>query len=184
MCGFRSCIARMLLTCFTVRGKRRLRTITVSITIESHHGTPSVSWKYSSTVPRMLTMGPKMAWKKSAIVLIIGSYSSYRVESSSGERVTTEHPEDAHEDAPRHAVFFYGLQRVQRAARCISAGCREQGGEVGAVELDQPYARLSHRHAPPSNRPGRLAYPAERFVELRTELLEGRLSGGRFRRHH
>jgi hypothetical protein len=32
----------MLLTCFTVRGKRRLRTITVSSTIESHHGTPSV----------------------------------------------------------------------------------------------------------------------------------------------
>jgi hypothetical protein len=32
----------MLLTCFTVRGKSRLRTITVSITIASHHGAPSV----------------------------------------------------------------------------------------------------------------------------------------------
>src|SRR5215211_6410335 len=122
MCGFRSCIARMLLTCFTVSGKRRLRTITVSITIESHQATPSVWWKYSSTVPWMSTMGPKRVWKKSAMLLIMRFYSSYGVESSLGERVTTEHPEDAHVNALRYAVLLYGLQRVQRAARGKSAG--------------------------------------------------------------
>jgi len=63
----------MLLTCFTVRGKRRLRTITVSITIESHQGTPSVWWKYSKTVPITFTIGPKIFWKKSAIPLTIRS---------------------------------------------------------------------------------------------------------------
>src|SRR5215210_1254652 len=122
MCGFRSCIARMLLTCFTVSGKRRLRTITVSITIDSHQATPSVWWKYSSTVPRMSTMGLKRVWKKSAMLLIMRSYSSYGVESSIGERVTAEHREDVHVNALRYNVLLYGLQRVQRAARSESAG--------------------------------------------------------------
>src|SRR5215207_8908170 len=90
-------------------------------------------------------MGPKTLWKKSAMLLIIRSYSSYGVESSPRERVATEHPEDAHEGALKHAVLLYGLQRVQGAARRISASRREHGGEVGAVEPDQSYARPSHK---------------------------------------
>src|SRR5215204_1972539 len=162
----------MLLTCFTVSGKRRLRTITVSKTIASHHGAPRFWWKYSRTVPRMFTMGPKSVWKKSAMLLIIRSYSSYGVASSLGERVTTEHPEDAHIYAPRYAVPLYGLQRVQGATRGESAGRWEHGGEVGAVQSYQPYARHSQGYGPPSSRPapGR-ADLAQRLAELCPELL-------------
>src|SRR5215211_2115050 len=186
MCGFRSCIARMLLTCFTVNGKRRLRTITVSITIESHQATPSDCLKKSSTPPRMLTIGPKTLWKKSAMLLIIRSYSSYWVESSPRERVATQHPHDAHEDAPRYAVFLYGLQRVQGAARCISARRRQHGGEVGTVEPNKSYARPSQKHIPPSNRPApdRAADLAQRLTELFPKLLKRRLGGRWLSRHH
>src|SRR5215218_8556992 len=121
MCGFRSCIARMLFTCFTVRGNRRERTVIRGGRIGRRHGAPGVWWKYSSTAPRTLTMGLNTFWKKSAIALSIRSHSSYRVESSLRERVATEHPEDAHENALRYAVLLYGLQRVKGAARRISA---------------------------------------------------------------
>src|SRR5215208_2823421 len=175
----------MLLTCFTVSGKRRLRTITVSKTIASHHGAPRFWWKYSRTVPRMFTMGPKSVWKKSAMLLIIRSYSSYGVESSLGERVTTEHPEDARIYAPRYAVPLYGLQRVQGATRGESAGRWEHGGEVGAVQSYQPYARPSQGYGPPSSRPapGR-ADLAQRLAELCPELLEASIGRRLPRRHY
>src|SRR5918994_6379334 len=142
----------MLFTCFTVKGNRRLRTITVSSTIESHQATPRLWWKYRSTAPRIFTMGPKTFWKKSAIALIMRSYSFDRVETSPGERVTTEHPEDAHEQAFQDAVFLSGLHGVERATRFIAAGRRQHGGEEPAVDLDQAYEQLPHRNR---RQPGR-----------------------------
>src|SRR5215212_1044474 len=94
----------------------------------------------------MFTMGAKRFWKKSAIALIIGSYSFYRVETSPGERVTPEHSEDTHEYAPQDAVFFNGLHRVERATRRVPAGRWQHRGEVPAVELYQPYGQPSHRN--------------------------------------
>jgi hypothetical protein len=67
--GLRSCIARMLLTCLTVRGNSRVRTTTVNNAMESHQGVPSVSWKYSNTTPRTSTTGLKRFAKKSAMAL-------------------------------------------------------------------------------------------------------------------
>src|SRR5215207_8496248 len=115
------------------------------------------------------------------------SYSFYRVESSLRERVTTEHPEDAHPSAPRYAVLLYGLQRVKGAARRISARRGEHRGEVPAVESNKSRDCLLRRHGPlQSSRPApdRAAAPAQRLAELLPQLLERSLSRRRPRRHH
>jgi hypothetical protein len=101
--------------------------------------------------------------------------------------VTTEHPEDAHQNAPRYAVLLYGLQRVEGAARRISARRGQHGGEVPAVKSNKSRAHLLRRHGPlQSNRPApdRAADPAQRLAELLPKLLERSLSSGRPRRHH
>jgi hypothetical protein len=59
----------MLLTCFTVRGKRRVRTTTVSMAMLNHHGAPTALWKYSNIPPRTSTMGLNRFWKTSAMAL-------------------------------------------------------------------------------------------------------------------
>ncbi|MCD6054436.1 MAG: hypothetical protein K0Q96_1628 [Rubrobacteraceae bacterium] len=101
--------------------------------------------------------------------------------------MTTEHPEDAHKNAPRYAVLLYGLQRVKGAARRIPARRGQHGGEVPAVESNKSRAHLLRRHGQlQSNRPApdRATDPAQRLAELIPQLVERRLSRRRPRRHH
>src|SRR5919199_1551733 len=183
--GLRSCMARMLLTCLTVSGKRMLRTTTVSIAMESHQGAPIPSWKYSSTWPMTETTGLKRFWKKSATVLTMRSSSSYRVVPSLRERVAPQQPPGSHESTLQQPVLLDGLERVERAARRKPARGRQHGGDVPPVDSYQGEAKALEHRLPRPGFPGvaRFAELAQRSGELLAQLPESSLGRGRPRRH-
>src|SRR5215210_6915309 len=100
--GFKSCMARMLLTCLIVKGKSKERTITVKTAMLSHHGAPT-EWKNSRPLPKTLIKGPKRLSRNSTT----RSSSFYRVEPAFREGVTPEYPPYPHKTALQYTVLLH-----------------------------------------------------------------------------
>src|SRR5215203_984351 len=149
--GFRSCMARMLLTCLTVRGKSRVRTITVRMTMLSHHGAPN-EWKNSRASPTTPVSGANTLPKKSVMTVVksIKSFSSHRINSSPRPRVAPQYPPGPHETSPDNAILLYSLNCILRAGRPVPAGGWQHRGDEPTIHSNEPYEDPPRTHLGPT----------------------------------